>query len=314
MSVEQDSDYLRDGLRDSDLPGVYQTANGESIASQRWYLRLTKGRLSFVILAAACGAWAAVVNTPEGLQKSLAAAAVACFFLALSAEILLLTRSPEDVWYHGRAVAESSKTLAWRYAMRADPFAASEDVDEVDRRMKERLQELLSESPIANELPPIVGDPITVAMRGLRESTLEDRKRAYLHGRVDEQKSWYAKKAEFNNRRASAWRFALIAFELAGALWALLVLTDVTKLALDGVLASMVAGAGAWLEVKQFDNLSQAYGLTATELTFALSDGESVADEAGWATYVNSAEQAISREHTMWLARRVKPVARRRRN
>jgi hypothetical protein len=195
--------------------------------------------------------------------------------------------------------------------MRADPFAFDDSIQEADRRMADRLEDLLAESPIAAELPPVAGENVSERMRALRQSTLGERKLAYIDGRVDDQKTWYINKAGDNRKRAAIWRSLLIIFELAGALWALLVLINVTTLVLDGVLASMIAGAGAWLEVKQFDNLAEAYGLTATELTFVRSDADSVTDEAGWSSYVNSAEQAISREHTMWLARRVKPRSRR---
>jgi len=117
-----------------------------------------------------------------------------------------------------------------------------------------------------------------------------------------------------NRRRAATWRASLIVFESLGAIAALLVLVNAITLVLDGILASMIAAAGAWIEVKQFDNLAEAYSLTATELTFVRSDADHVSDEQGWSTYVDSAELAMSREHTMWLARRVKPRPRRRRH
>ncbi|HEY2579474.1 MAG TPA: DUF4231 domain-containing protein [Streptosporangiaceae bacterium] len=295
-----------EALRDAGLPAVHLAANSASMSGQKEYLRWTRARLSFVIVAAAAGAWAAAAGKPAGWHKALAAIAVASFFIAFAAEILLLTRRPEELWYHGRAVAESSKTLAWRYAMRADPFAAAETDAEADARITERLRDLLAKSPIASRLPPVAGADITEPMCALRGATLDERKQAYITSRVSDQWTWYASKAKYNSKRAKIWRTLLIVFELGGAVWAILILAGVTAVVLDGVLAAMVAGAGAWLGVKQFENLAEAYNLTATELGFVRSEAHSVTGEAGWSTYVNSAEQAISREHTMWLARRVK--------
>ena len=44
------------------------------------------------------------------------------FISAFGCELALLILQPERTWYEGRAVAESVKTLAWRYSVCADPF------------------------------------------------------------------------------------------------------------------------------------------------------------------------------------------------
>src|SRR5690606_15189811 len=36
-------------------------------------------------------------------------------------------QKPDRIWYNARAVAESVKTLTWRYMMRAEPFQATEE-------------------------------------------------------------------------------------------------------------------------------------------------------------------------------------------
>jgi hypothetical protein len=305
MSDPAAASTLGKALEDAGMPAVNKVADTTAINSQREYLRWTRARLFFVILAAAAGAWAAAADKPAAWHKTLAVIAAASFVIAFGAEILLLTRRPEELWYHSRAVAESSKTLAWRYAMCADPFTAEETEVEADTRMNQRLQGLLAKSPIAGKLPAAAGENITGPMRTLRRASLGERKQAYLASRIDDQLNWYAKKAADNRTSANLWRSLLIFFELAGALWAILILAGVTTIVLDGVLAALVAAAGAWLEVKQFENLADAYNLTAMELGFVRDAAKPVADEAGWSTYVNSAEQAISREHTMWLARRV---------
>ena len=40
----------------------------------------------------------------------------------------------DKTWFSARAVAESIKTLAWRYMTRADPYNASLTPQEVDER------------------------------------------------------------------------------------------------------------------------------------------------------------------------------------
>ena len=295
-------------LLDSELTAAYQTANGASLRGQRAYLILNRTRLFLIIAAAAAGVFTAASSTHRIEKEVFASAAVVAFLAAFCVEVFILARRDEELWYHGRAVAESAKTLSWRYAVGASPF--TRDLEDADVVFSNSLKDVIDESPITPDLPPITGVLVSDSMRSLRQSSLADRKQAYIKCRIDNQANWYAAKAESCGKSASRWRIAMIAFELIGALCALLVLINVTDLVFDGIISSVIAAAAAWLELKQFDNLAEAYSLTATELTFVRSEADRVNDENGWSAYVNSAEQAISREHTMWLARRIKPRTR----
>ncbi|MEU1012302.1 hypothetical protein [Streptomyces sp. NPDC005890] len=63
-------------------------------------------------------------------------------------------------------------------------------------------------------------------------------------------------------------------------------------------------GAGvAWFAVRQYETLGRAYTFAATELSI-IHGRLSQADEDGWAQEEADAEEAISREHTMWRASR----------
>ena len=50
------------------------------------------------------------------------AVTAACFFLAAVLKVHALTTKAERLWYEARAVAESVKSLAWRYAVGSEPF------------------------------------------------------------------------------------------------------------------------------------------------------------------------------------------------
>jgi SMODS and SLOG-associating 2TM effector domain 1 len=54
-----------------------------------------------------------------------------------------------------------------------------------------------------------------------------------------------------------------------------------------------------------------AYRLTARELAI-VRDRIDTTDDTTWAAFVSDAEDAVSREHTMWLARHGHPGLRRR--
>ena len=59
-----------------------------------------------------------------------------------------------------------------------------------------------------------------------------------------------------------------------------------------------------WLQLKRFQELTDAYGITATELKFIKEKSKFILDDNQLEKYVDDTETAISREHTLWLARR----------
>lgn len=292
-------------LEEKDLPGVFDSADEISKDSQKAHLRWTRGRLQLALLAALFGAVAAGSEEGGLLERTAAALALVAFVAALLTEIHLLRDKPEDRWYHGRALAESVKTLAWRYMAGATPFPADLAADAARDVLITRIHDLVTES--TPNLPGLTPGQrqVTDRMREIRELGFEERKSAYLALRVADQEAWYSGKAKACESSSRKWRSVLIGFEVLGVAASIVSLLHLADLDASSVVAAAIAAAGAWLEVKQYDNLASAYSLTATELGFVRLTGENVTTEADWSTYVLSAEQAISREHTMWLARRL---------
>jgi hypothetical protein len=292
-------------LEEKDLPGVFDSADEISKDSQKAHLRWTRGRLQLALLAALFGAVAAGSEEGGLLERTAAALALVAFVAALLTEIHLLRDKPEDRWYHGRALAESVKTLAWRYMAGAAPFPAEMPADEARDVLITRIHDLVTES--TPNLPGLTPGQrqVTDRMREIRALGFEERKSAYLALRVADQEAWYSDKAKACESSSRKWRSLLIGFEVLGVAASIVSLLRLADLDASSVVAAAIAAAGAWLEVKQYDNLASAYSLTATELGFVRLTGENVTTEADWSTYVLSAEQAISREHTMWLARRL---------
>jgi hypothetical protein len=62
--------------------------------------------------------------------------------------------------------------------------------------------------------------------------------------------------------------------------------------------------AAAWMEAKQHRTLATAYGIASQELASIASELPTLHSEERWAAFVAQAEEAISREHTLWRASR----------
>lgn len=284
-------------LADHELPGFFTDADAASARGQRLTLVLNVVRLAGAVLAAA---GAAFTHRPEPLWPVLV---VGGFAVALVAEILLLVVRPERDWYAGRALAESAKTLAWRYAVGADPFGLELEPHEATEVMRARLRQVDakgSDRVVISVTPPLV----TPAMTALRARPLEDRRAAYLAGRTLAQHRWYVQRARHNQRWALGFRMGLIAAEVVALVVATVGAVKDWDTDAGGLVAALVAAGAAFMSLKQYESLAAAYATTARELALQAGVLEAV-DAAAWPAAVADAEEAISREHTMWLATRL---------
>ncbi|HEV2779536.1 MAG TPA: DUF4231 domain-containing protein [Actinophytocola sp.] len=289
------------GLADTDLPGLFEAADAASLEGQRRYVTAVRFRLILVIVAAITG----VVTWKVGSRGiDLAAIGTALALVAISlTELTVKSVRPEDRWYDGRALAESAKSLAWRYSVGGVPFAKQDDEDAVKRRFIEQLARLLEEAPTTS-ITPSRRPVVTERMAALRASDLPTRKAAYLRSRIGDQQEWYSRKARLNDKLAGRWRTALVIFEVLGVCAALAKAVGYVNLDLAGIVAAVIATGTAWISLRQFSTLARAYTFAANELTIARGRLELVADEKAWAAEVADSEEAVSREHTMWRASR----------
>jgi hypothetical protein len=272
-------------LLDADLPVLFRSADATAIEAQRLYLLAIRIRLYLLVLAAATGA------------VSVVAAALT--------ELFLVRDQPDRRWYEGRAAAESAKTLGWRYAVGAEPFGVEAlSGRDADRLLVERLDDVLIDlDDLAGESTVGAGEQITPAMRALRAAPLEVRRAVYERWRIEEELHWYQTKGAWNQRRARQLTFAVLLFEIAGAIGGLLhaIGVDVNLL---GVAAAGAAALGLWLQTRQHQALAHAYAVTAQELSSIRSLIQWQDSEQAWSGFVDDAETAISREHTLWRAKR----------
>lgn len=260
-------------------------------------MRSTRFRLVMLVLAAT----SSLVGFGEPGSEIVGWAAAAAFALALIAEVSILVMRPERVWHEGR----SAKTLAWRYAVGGNPFGIEEmDARQADQLLLHRLKEVLRD--LKNlELGAALGqEQITDRMRILRSKPLEERRRAYSIGRIENQRIWYAISAARDESRARLWMTSMIALEIVGVTLGVLRATGTLHVDLLGIAATVAGSIAAWMQVKQHQTQARAYFIAAQELAAIRSELSSVEAESEWASFVDSAEEAISREHVLWRASR----------
>lgn len=290
-------------FRDADLPPLYHAADHSSLQAQKWFLAASILRLGG-LLGAAFFCLFVWKSAPSPVDWAGVLAAVS-FGVALLVEIYLLKSEPERTWYEGRAAAESVKTLSWRYMMGAEPFYHTDPAPTVDQLFLNQLDDVLDVlKDVDLSANQAASGQITGRMRAVRAASLAERKDIYEQNRVADQQKWYSTSAQWNRDRANRWAMAMLSIEVFGIVAAILKSVGTIEGDLLGFAGAIVAAMTAWLQTKQHRTLATAYAVTALELASVRTRIAHQATEADWAIFVSDAEEAFSREHTLWKASR----------
>lgn len=224
---------------------------------------------------------------------------------ALFCSIYLFAVQPDRDWYTARAVAESVKTLTWRYATKSEPFNSSEVADKI--RFIQTLKLVVDQNQqVAKKFKKFLEDSqITNAMSMMRESSIENRKLAYIKCRVNEQHRWYAKKATSNKNLSEVFFYILIAVNFSAVVVSIYKIKYPTEpyLPID-FLVAIAAGILSWIQAKKYGERAASYALAAHEISLIKEQTDDLETEEGISMFVANSENAFSREHTQWVARK----------
>lgn len=284
-------------MRALDYPALYRDADGASLRAQSNFLRALVSSLVLLVFSAGLS----VINYPTAW---FAAVQIVCLLSSLGLTIFLAHQQPQRVWYETRALAELIKTVTWRFVMRAEPYCLP-DAD-ARRHFCENLQKILSDNRASRYAVAYSdGEQITDKMNEFRALSLDDRKANYELGRVAEQLSWYRKKAKLNDNLSRRWFALLIGLQVLAVLCAMgrIFAPEFNWWPTD-VLIAAAAASFAWLQTKRFQEIAASYSLTAHEIGLLKTKLSDVDTEEAFSAFVGDAENAFSREHTQWRARR----------
>lgn len=289
-----------------EYPWLHRAADRAAAKAQRSHFRFLGLQLSIFLIV---GIFATVPTwwtlAPSWLRGFAVTSAV-----ALAAGLVIIgaarERRYDKSWFDARAVAESAKTLAWRYMMRVPPGFVIES-QSADQTFISELQAISGSRPGAvAELGGVEQDrtQISAQMRAVRGSSFDERKAFYLAFRVAEERDWYHEKAALNRRWSNWWYWSVIAIQLAALALTVVRAADFLKVSISGPLMTLAASFSAWTQAKRHDELGTTYSVAADELTNLEQKVEICTSDTELLALAEDVEEAISREHTMWRARR----------
>jgi len=292
------------GMENSYYPGLYQSADAASLKAQRNYLILQRVHIGSLILGSVIMAFAAHWTEAAGAWLYSAIAIV----LALGFLVLWVTRARNDdeIWFDCRAIAESIKTASWRFMMGAHPFLENNSVEE---QFISKLREIREARP--HSIKDVSGQidanapSITEFMREMRAFVFGKRKAFYINCRLHDQKKWYSKKAKINAQSETRWFWVTVGLQALAVTIAIIeAVSGGFQIYIVPVLTTCIAAVLAWSQMKRHSELAQTYGLAAQELSELDSIAATLTEESKFPKLVEQVEETISREHTMWCARR----------
>ena len=290
----------RPQLDDITLPYLFAVADRASIKAQSRYYR---GLQFYLILLVAAAIPPLFVE-----DNSKAGAIVSLLSFSISLIVLVLRSKSEqmETWYSSRAVAESTKTRAWRWVMRAAPYMEEASQEYWSRQFVKDLHDIVEQNKACSKLAKTeitVSNSITESMSAIRNLSNDERFLFYQFYRVDDQAKWYESKSEVNKKYAKiGFSISIVLHSLAIFLLLMRISTPTANFPVE-VIATVAGAVLSWMEAKRYTELKSSYRLAADEINRIQHSSLPLKDDISLSNFVIDSENAFSREHTQWVAR-----------
>lgn len=287
-------------MKDRDFPNWFQVSDKLSTKYQNQFYRLYFSHIFSLVLLTGISVYPNVSKWTISFQIII----VVCVLIS---SLGLFLNKPDRKWYSARSLAESIRTITWRFVTRAEPFHEDYDIAKIKfinsiKKITNQNQELkLLISADINE------NLISYRMQELRNGNLQKRKSAYLSYRIESQLDWYKKNSRKNDFKSNLLFSIVILLNIIALVLAASRLGYIEeKIWPTDIIVTIAIGLVGWIQVKKYSELSTSYSLTASEITQIKIDYSlyPLNDEKSFSDFVGDTENAFSREHTQWYARK----------
>lgn len=289
-----------------DLPDSYSSYDASAIIAQRSHFRLILFELGSAVIISIISLIIAIIQQ-DTISRIGFLIIFFLFLMGIIRQLIAMKKQFERKWFAFRAVAESIKSLSWQYAMACGDFNESNpDVSRLFLQRIERIKEIFQINPDPETISIESSNDLKQSMIEAREMGWQNKKKIYIKERLEDQIKWYTNKAKINKNRSDLYDWIIITFQIVGILISLVLLfihpivNGAPALAFTVTLIVSIIG---WSRSKQHAELVEPYLNAARELNDIRQEIKLAGGEAGFQILVEEAEHAISREHTMWLAK-----------
>lgn len=291
-------------IREADYGTIFTAVDTGASHAQRHYVRLI--RLS-IIITTVTGMLNALAAEVFNHQPALLLISAALIVLGIALDTYTVSERHDRRWYNSRFVAESIRSLVWKYMMGVPPFVGDEHQasEMLLNGMNVLLEGVEDVRTIATERSPYSA-PISARMKQVRALHLPARRDLYLANRLVDQLEWYERKAALNARMADRWSLIGLASRAATLLVAIAGLVFHAGLAalVISAISTMTVAFTAWSKVGRYQDLARTYNVTARRLAAARPHLEYADDGPRLTAAVNEIEGILTNEVDTWATSR----------
>lgn len=262
----------------------------------------------FGILGAQLGALVCVsvlgVLIPPAIGDSVSYYPIVLLFLlvALCATLIESRMRFEDKWFARRALAENLKQLVWEFAMGApsgEGRSPARHLAESLQQLEGRLRGHVKSIGVARTKSVLV----TEEMNRVRSLNWRDRFEYYKEHRLQDQIDWYSTKSSENATNSFRFEIAVVCIEVAALCIVGLEWWTKSSIHVWELIPAVGSMTIAWSLARRYEDLAITYEVAASDLGTLQSQAGSVETEAELLTWMKAVEEAVSREHQIWLAK-----------
>lgn len=280
-------------------PALFTSSDNYSIKAQDNFKNLNKWTLVALVVA--------TVLTSLTQENWAIWTSTALILVSAILSTLMLVLKFEKGWYEGRAVAESIKTLCWKFMTGARPFSIDLNETKAQNLLIENFKKVIGHR---KDFFTLIGsdfaenEQLPAELMNIRKLSKYERISIYKTERLEKQKKWYTDKTTENKKRTKISFAVIILAQVLAVISLILKIKFEFEFSIAPILVTISTAFIAWLQLRRYQELSQSYLITATELSLIKSKINQVDTESDFSDFVDDSETAISREHTLWLARR----------
>ena len=280
-------------------PALFTSSDNYSIKAQDNFKNLNKWTLIALVVATV---FSSVTQENWAIWTSTALILVSAIL-----STLMLVLKFEKGWYEGRAVAESIKTLCWKFMTGARPFSIDLNETRAQNLLIDNFKKVIGHR---KDFFTLIGsdfaenEQLPVELMNIRKLSKDERIGIYKTQRLEKQKKWYTDKTTENKKWTKISFAIIIVAQVLAVISLVLKIKFEFEFSIAPILVTISTAYIAWLQLRRYQELSQSYLITATELSLIKSKINQVETESDFSEFVDDSETAISREHTLWLARR----------
>lgn len=282
-------------------PNSYERYDKIAIVCQKNYFRLFKLQIFLLSFIAFLSLLPAFSET--GIDTIKHSIELILIIVVLSIMTWQYNANYTKGWENARYLAESILSNAWLFVWRCEPFNDDQNASIKFIDLIENLETQIDLKQFIS-LVPSTKNGIANWMFDFRASDVATKKSKYMRYRLDDQIDWYSTKASFNQRRSTLWFIAGLALMVIGAIFTIGIIIEILpNWSFLGFFTTVSVSISSWIQARRNDELKITYGVTAQELIRFKDKMNLIPAEDELVKLVENIENAISREHKLWLTR-----------